>query len=429
MTTRLIPLIATLVALALPAAAETRIPQSQAEITLGFAPLVKQAAPAVVNIYAKRVFAPRASPFSGHPFFEEFFKGFADPRPRVQNSLGSGVILSPDGIVVSNYHVVAQASDIRVVLSDRREYSAQVMLADEESDLALLRLEDAEGLPHLALRDSDRVEVGELVLAIGNPFGVGQTVSSGIVSGLARSGAATGQARGYFLQTDAPIELARANHWRAAHTRTESTDGGHHRVELALRRPGVADAHQHAPLHQQLRRGHCLRLLRTQRHHGHMVGKRCQPVELHRHDPRRIVGARGSPEEWPLQVHPGDRRAAFRRPVHRRPDAGQRRVVAGEGHRHQRRAPGGDALGQQQGVQPLPVRPVGAGHVHVLDPVDLEVDEAGREHPVRRRTRHRSDRLDLRDHCPVPRDPHGAAQPLGCQGEGAFHGRHPSTIS
>ena len=205
--------------------------------------------------------------------------------------------------------------------------------------------------------------------------------------------------------------------------------GGHHRVELALRRPGVADAHQHAPLHQQLRRGHCLRLLRTQRHHGHMVGKRCQPVELHRHDPRRIVGARGSPEEWPLQVHPGDRRAAFRRPVHRRPDAGQRRVVAGEGHRHQRRAPGGDALGQQQGVQPLPVRPVGAGHVHVVDPVDLEVDEAGREHPIRRRTRHRRDRLDLRDHRPVPRDPHGAAQPLGCQGEGAFHGRHPSTIS
>jgi S1-C subfamily serine protease len=107
--------------------------------------------------------------------------------------------------VVSNYHVVGQATDIRVVLADRREYNAIVLLGDAESDLAILKIDEAGALPHLALRDSDRVEVGELVLAIGNPFGVGQTVSSGIVSGLARSGAATGNARGYFIQTDAPI--------------------------------------------------------------------------------------------------------------------------------------------------------------------------------------------------------------------------------
>ena len=185
--------------------AETRVPTSQAEISLGFAPLVKKAAPAVVNIYAKIVTQGSASPFRGDPFFEEFFRGFGQPRPRVQNSLGSGVILSDDGIVVSNYHVVGQATDIRVVLADRREFTARVLLGDKESDLAILQLEGAEGLPSLALRDSDRVEVGELVLAIGNPFGVGQTVSSGIVSGLARSGTATGNARGYFLQTDAPI--------------------------------------------------------------------------------------------------------------------------------------------------------------------------------------------------------------------------------
>ncbi|WP_050931340.1 trypsin-like peptidase domain-containing protein [Aestuariivita boseongensis] len=185
--------------------AETRVPQSQAEISLGFAPLVKEAAPAVVNIYARIVRPGRASPFQGDPFFEEFFRGFGSTRPRVQNSLGSGVILSPDGIVVSNYHVVGQATDIRVVLADRREFSAQVLLGDQESDLAILQLEGAENLPYLTLRDSDRVEVGELVLAIGNPFGVGQTVSSGIVSGLARSGAASGNARGYFIQTDAPI--------------------------------------------------------------------------------------------------------------------------------------------------------------------------------------------------------------------------------
>lgn len=187
-------------------AEESRVPTSKAEISLSFAPLVKEAAPAVVNIYARRVVAERrSSPFADDPFFREFFRDFGQMRPRVQNSLGSGVILSPDGIVVSNYHVVGQATDIRVVLNDRREFSARVLLGDEESDLAILQLDGGADMPHLSLRDSDTVEVGELVLAIGNPFGVGQTVSSGIVSGLARSGTATGSGRGYFIQTDAPI--------------------------------------------------------------------------------------------------------------------------------------------------------------------------------------------------------------------------------
>lgn len=193
------------IALASIASAETKVPHSQAEISLGFAPLVKEAAPAVVNIYAKRVVEVRDSPFGGDPFFQNLFRDFGKTRPRVQNSLGSGVILSEDGIVVSNYHVVGLSTDIRVHLNDRREFNARVLLADEESDLAILQLEDASDMPHLSLRNSDTVEVGELVLAIGNPFGVGQTVSSGIVSGLARSGMATGNARGYFLQTDAPI--------------------------------------------------------------------------------------------------------------------------------------------------------------------------------------------------------------------------------
>ena len=189
----------------LPVTAQMRVPSSQAEIQMGFAPLVQQAAPAVVNIYAKRVVAVRSSPFAGDPFFEDLFRDFGTVRPQVQNSLGSGVILSSDGIVVSNYHVVGEATDIRVVLADRREFSATVILGDEESDLALLQLEGAVDLPALELRDSDGVEVGELVLAIGNPFGVGQTVSSGIVSGLARSGTASGTGRGYFIQTDAAI--------------------------------------------------------------------------------------------------------------------------------------------------------------------------------------------------------------------------------
>jgi Do/DeqQ family serine protease len=182
------------------------VPQSRAEIALGFAPLVKQAAPAVVNIFAKRIVQVQArSPFMNDPFFQDFFQGFGQPREQVQNSLGSGVILSPGGLVVSNYHVVGEATDIRVALNDRREFDARVLLADEESDLAILQLDAAADMPFIALRDSDTVEVGELVLAIGNPFGVGQTVTSGIVSGLARSGTASGSSRGYFIQTDASI--------------------------------------------------------------------------------------------------------------------------------------------------------------------------------------------------------------------------------
>jgi Do/DeqQ family serine protease len=187
------------------AAAQSTVPTSQAQISLSFAPLVRDAAPAVVNIYAKRIVETRVSPFASDPFFKNFFGDLGPARPRVQNSLGSGVILSRDGFMVSNYHVVGGASDIRVVLKDRREFSAEVLLGDKASDLAILRLKDAEDLPFLSLRDSNTVEVGELTLAIGNPFGVGQTVSSGIISGLARSGAVTGNERGYFIQTDAPI--------------------------------------------------------------------------------------------------------------------------------------------------------------------------------------------------------------------------------
>lgn len=193
------------ICLTAPAWAETRVPGSQAEISMGFTPVVKHAAPTVVNIYARRIVNVRSSPFSGDPFFQNLFNNFGVPRQRVQNSLGSGVILGSDGIVVSNYHVVGEATDIRIVLKDRREFNAKVLLSDEESDLAILQMENAPDLPALELRDSDTVEVGELVLAIGNPFGVGQTVSSGIVSGLARSGTATGNSRGYFIQTDAPI--------------------------------------------------------------------------------------------------------------------------------------------------------------------------------------------------------------------------------
>lgn len=184
--------------------AETAIPHGADEIALSFAPVVRQTAPAVVNIYASQMVRDRINPFAGDPFFDQFFQDMTGP-PRMQNALGSGVIVSEDGLVVSNDHVITGATDIRVVLADRREYSARVLLVDPQSDLAVLKVAADEPLPSLDFADSDSLQVGDLVLAIGNPFGVGQTVSSGIVSGLARSALQVGDGTGYFVQTDAPI--------------------------------------------------------------------------------------------------------------------------------------------------------------------------------------------------------------------------------
>ena len=194
---------------AIDAGAQSRLPTDRQEIRLSFAPLVKRAAPAVVNIYAKRVVrsAP-ISPFLNDPFFKRFFGqdfSFGRPRERVQNSLGSGVIVRPDGLVVTNHHVIKDASSITVVLADRREFDAALVGTDERTDLAVLRIDPgAENLPYLVLRDSDNLEVGDLVLAIGNPFGVGQTVTSGIVSATARTAAGISDFS-FFIQTDAAI--------------------------------------------------------------------------------------------------------------------------------------------------------------------------------------------------------------------------------
>ena len=184
--------------------AETVIPNSATEIALSFAPVVRETAPAVVNIYASQMVRDRINPFAGDPFFDQFFQDLSGP-PRMQNALGSGVIVSDDGLVVSNYHVVSDATDIRVVLADRREFAARVLLVDPQSDLVVLKIAADAPLPSLDLGDSDALQVGDLVLAIGNPFGVGQTVSSGIVSGLQRSALQVGDGTGYFVQTDAPI--------------------------------------------------------------------------------------------------------------------------------------------------------------------------------------------------------------------------------
>ena len=185
------------------------VPTSQAQVQLSFAPLVKQAAPAVVNIYTRRVVEQVVrSPLFNDPFFRRFFGdefGGGQLRRRQQNSLGSGVLLTADGLIVTNHHVINGADEITVALSDRREFEAVLVLADERTDLAVLKIEaGGEKLPYLTLRDSDDLEVGDLVLAIGNPFNVGQTVTSGIVSALARTGIGVSDYQ-FFIQTDAAI--------------------------------------------------------------------------------------------------------------------------------------------------------------------------------------------------------------------------------
>jgi serine protease Do len=197
------------VAVLLGARAETTaVPESAEQIRLSFAPLVKTAAPAVVNIYTRRVVRDQVrSPLLNDPFFREFFggQGIGPQRNRVQNSLGSGVIVSAEGLVITNEHVIKGADDITVVLGDRREFAATVVANDERTDLALLRVDPkGDPLPTLVLADSDRIEVGDLVLAIGNPFGVGQTVTSGIVSAIARTQVGISDL-GFFIQTDAAI--------------------------------------------------------------------------------------------------------------------------------------------------------------------------------------------------------------------------------
>ncbi len=192
--------------------ADRQTPATRGEVYLSFAPLVRKAAPAVVNIYTRKVVRTRQfAPLFDDPFFRRFFGrdfGFGDlgrPRQRVQNSLGSGVIVGAEGLIVTNHHVIEGADEITVVLADRREFEATIVGSDERTDLAILRVDIRGGdLPFLEMRDSDDLAVGDLVLAIGNPFGVGQTVTSGIVSALARTQVGISDVNS-FIQTDAAI--------------------------------------------------------------------------------------------------------------------------------------------------------------------------------------------------------------------------------
>ncbi|HEY0353336.1 MAG TPA: trypsin-like peptidase domain-containing protein, partial [Enterovirga sp.] len=186
--------------------AQTRTaPESRPQVQLSFAPVAKVAAPSVVNVYGARVEKTRRNAVA-----EEFFRRFfgdgmgGPPRDRVQRSLGSGVIVDSSGLVVTNHHVIENMTEVRVALTDKREFEAEIVLRDPRADLAVLRLKGTGPFPPLPIGDSEGLEVGDLVLAIGNPFGVGQTVTQGIVSALARThiGAAD---YGFFIQTDAAI--------------------------------------------------------------------------------------------------------------------------------------------------------------------------------------------------------------------------------
>ena len=186
---------------------ETQIPANPADIRLSFAPVVKKVTPAVINIYTKRVVTRSVSPFVNDPFFSQFFggRGFGFPQQRLEGSLGSGVILDKKGMAITNAHVIRDADEITVALTDGREFPAKIILQDDASDLALLAIETkGEDLPFAALQPSETLEVGDLVMAIGNPFGVGQTVTSGIVSALARSSLNISDYN-FFIQTDAAI--------------------------------------------------------------------------------------------------------------------------------------------------------------------------------------------------------------------------------
>ena len=183
---------------------DRQVPAARGDVVLSFSPVVKRVAPSVVNVYASRVEKRPRNSLMDDPIFRQFFGGHDRPGNPSAQSLGSGVVVDASGLVITNYHVIDGMTDVRVAMADKREYPAEIVLRDERTDLAVLRLKGARDLPVMDLGDSDALEVGDIVLAVGDPFGVGQTVTQGIVSGLARSQIGKSDYQ-YFVQTDAAI--------------------------------------------------------------------------------------------------------------------------------------------------------------------------------------------------------------------------------
>ena len=189
-----------------PSYAQDRVvPTSPQQLRLSYAPIVQRTAQAVVNVYAAKI-VQNTNPFLNDPIFRRFFGLQGNQAPeQMQRSLGSGVIVDPSGLIITNPHVIEGADQVKVALADKREFDADIVLRDSRSDLAVLKLKDAhEKFPTLDFANSDDLQVGDVVLAIGNPFGVGQTVTHGIISALARTGVGITDYQ-FFIQTDAAI--------------------------------------------------------------------------------------------------------------------------------------------------------------------------------------------------------------------------------
>src|SRR6516225_7845018 len=185
-------------------AQDRRVPTSPSDIKLSYAPIVQRVQPAVVNVYAAKI-VQNHNPFLDDPIFRRFFGLPGGQQEQMQRSLGSGVMVDPSGLVVTNVHVIEAADQVKVSLSDKREFEAEIVLKDSRSDLAVLRLKSqGEKFPVIEFGDSDALQVGDVVLAIGNPFAVGQTVTHGIVSAVARTQVGISDYQ-FFIQTDAAI--------------------------------------------------------------------------------------------------------------------------------------------------------------------------------------------------------------------------------
>src|SRR6201989_1369557 len=185
-------------------AQDRRLPASPAELRLSYAPIVQRVQPAVVNVYAAKM-VQNHNPFMDDPIFRRFFGLPGGQQEQLQRSLGSGVMVDPAGLVVTHVPVIEGADEVKVSLSDKREFEAEIVLKDTRSDLAVLRLKNTkEQFPTLDLANSDELMVGDVVLAIGNPFGVGQTVTHGIISALARTQVGITDYQ-FFIQTDRAI--------------------------------------------------------------------------------------------------------------------------------------------------------------------------------------------------------------------------------